>query len=106
MEQNTTPTATEPAAAPVKRKPNRRTVPLLVTMLPDEKARLEAYAQESGRPVTWIVRDGVRAYLDTVEATGELRPAKLSTKLSPSAPVIPRSPGRPPKKRRGPKVEA
>lgn len=101
MNENTT----APEQAKPKRKPNRRTVPLFVTMLPPEKERLEDYAQASGRPPTWIVRDALRAYLDTVDATGELRPTKLSMKLSPTPPIIPRSPGRPPKKRRGPGAE-
>ena len=96
MEQDTTNAPAVLAAKP-KRKPNRRTVNLFLTMLPEEKQRLEDYAKESGRPITWIARDGIRAYLDTVEAKGELRPSKLSLKLSPAVPEIPRNPGRPPK---------
>ena len=83
-----------------KRKPNRRTVNLFLTMLPEEKERLDAHAQATGRPVTWIVRDGIRAYLDTVEAKGEPRPSHLNVTLSHEVPVIRRSPGRPPKQRK------
>ena len=83
-----------------KRKPNRKTVNLFVTMLPEEKERLEDHAKAMGRPVTWVVRDGIRAYLDTVESKGDARPAHLNVTLSHEVPVIRRSPGRPPKQRK------
>lgn len=79
----------------------RKTVPLLCTMLPEERARLDAHAQAYGRPAQWIVRDALRAYIDTVEAKGDPRPDKLALTLSHEVPTIRRSPGRPPKKRRG-----
>ena len=78
----------------------RKTVPLLVTMLPEERARLDAHAKAYGRPAQWIVRDALRAYIDTVESKGDTRPDKLAITLSHEVPTIRRSPGRPPKKRR------
>lgn len=78
------------------KKPSRKTVNLFLTLLPEEKERLEDHAQTTGRPITWIVRDACRAYLDTVEAKGEMRPAHLNVTLSHEVPLIRRSPGRPP----------
>ena len=49
-------------------KPRRRNVPLFITLPPDERARIVAFAAKVGRPLSWTVRDGMRAYLDTVEA--------------------------------------
>ena len=77
----------------------RNTVPLLVTMLPEERARLDAHAKAYGRPAQWIVRDALRAYIDTVELRGDPRPDKLALTLSHEVPTIRRSPGRPPKQR-------
>ena len=34
-----------------KTTPGRKTTAILVTMLPEERARLESHAQEYGRPV-------------------------------------------------------
>ena len=84
----------------LKPTPGRKTVPLLCTLLPEERARLEAHALAYGRPAQWIVRDALRAYIDTVEAKGDPRPEKLALTLSHEVPAIRRSPGRPPKKRR------
>ena len=77
----------------------RNTVPLLVTMLPEERARLDAHAKAYGRPAQWIVRDALRAYIDTVELRGDPRPDKLALTASHEVPPIRRSPGRPPKQR-------
>ena len=60
---------------PTNDKPagGRRNVPLFVTLPPEERARIVALAAKVGRPLSWTVRDGLRAYLDTVEAdTGRL----------------------------------
>jgi len=46
----------------------RRNVPLYVMLPPEELARVKAFAAKVGRPLSWAVRDGLRAYLDTVEA--------------------------------------
>jgi hypothetical protein len=46
----------------------RRNVPLYVMLPPEELARVRAFAAKVGRPLSWAVRDGLRAYLDTVEA--------------------------------------
>ena len=83
-----------------KTTPRRKTTAILVTMLPEERARLESHAQEYGRPVQWVVRDAVRAYVDTVETKGDPRPEKLLLNVSHEPPTIRRSPGRPPKQRK------
>jgi len=46
----------------------RRNVPLYVMLPPEELARVKAFAAKVSRPLSWAVRDGLRAYLDTVEA--------------------------------------
>jgi predicted DNA-binding protein len=46
----------------------RRNVPLFITLPPEELARVKAFAAKVGRPLSWAVRAGLRAYLDTVEA--------------------------------------
>ena len=82
-----------------KTTPRRKTTAILVTMLPEERARLDAHAKAYGRPAQWIVRDALRAYIDTVELRGDPRPDKLALTLSHEVPTIRRSPGRPPKQR-------
>ena len=54
---------------PTNDKPtgNRRNVPLYVTMPPEERDRVAAFARNVGRPLSWAVRDGLRLYLDAVE---------------------------------------
>jgi len=40
--------------------------PLMITMPPDELDRLRGFSGELGRPVSWVVRDAVHAYMDTL----------------------------------------
>ena len=44
----------------------RRNVPLYVMMPPEERARLAAFAASVARPLSWVVRDALRVYLDAV----------------------------------------
>ena len=53
------------------KKPNRRNLPLFVTMPPLERERLTAFAASIGRPFSWVVRDAVAVYLDAVQADGD-----------------------------------
>ena len=88
--------------ANTQKTPNRKGVPLFITLLPEERERIDAHAKAWGRPLQWIVRDALRAYMDTVEVRGEIRPDKLLLTLSHEPPAIRRSPGRPPKQRKKP----
>lgn len=55
----------------------RKNTLLPVTMPPDEALRLRAFAQDVGRPMSWVVRDALRLYLDRVEADGRALAARL-----------------------------
>ena len=46
----------------------RKNVPLYVMLPPDERARLEAFAEQIERPFSWVVRDALRLYLDAAES--------------------------------------
>jgi len=82
---------------PTNDKPtgNRRNVPLFVTMPPEERDRVAAFARKVGRPLSWAVRDGLRLYLDAVEADAE---ALARVKVDPSKAGWTKMPkrGRPP----------
>tara|TARA_R110000868_G_scaffold148466_1_gene370413 strand:+ start:385 stop:681 length:297 start_codon:yes stop_codon:yes gene_type:complete len=56
---------------PTDKPTGRRNVPLFITMPPAERARLVVFAAKVGRPHTWVVRDALSAYLDTVEPAAE-----------------------------------
>jgi hypothetical protein len=56
---------------PTDKPTGRRNVPLFITLPPVERARLVAFAAKVGRPNTWVVRDALSAYLDTVEPAAE-----------------------------------
>ncbi len=58
---------------PTNRKPTggRRNVPLFVVLPPDERARIVAFAEKVGRPVSWAVRDALTLYLDAMEADAD-----------------------------------
>jgi len=56
----------------------RRNVPLYVMLPPEERARLEAYAETVDRPLSWAVRDALRLYLEAMETdAAALRRVKL-----------------------------
>jgi predicted DNA-binding protein len=48
------------------RKP-RRNKPMMITMPIDERVRLTAFAQNVGRPISWIVREALEFYLTLAE---------------------------------------
>lgn len=49
-------------------KPKRRTaIPMQITMPPDERVRLSNFCRAINSPVSWIVRDAIRSYLDVTE---------------------------------------
>jgi predicted transcriptional regulator len=49
-------------------KPKTRTaIPMQITMPPDERVRLSNFCRAINSPVSWIVRDAIRAYLDVTE---------------------------------------
>lgn len=70
--------------------PNRRLKSVFVTMPPDERARLDAYAQTLGRPLSWVCRDALRVYLDTMEP--QARALGRNTKTALARPVLDGSP--------------
>lgn len=49
----------------------RNTVPLFITMPPEERDRVAAFAAKVGRPMGWIARDALRAYMDAAERDAE-----------------------------------
>ena len=56
----------------------RKLLPVFITMPPNERARLVAFAHLVGRPIAWVVRDALTNYLDAVEQdAGKI--AKLQT---------------------------
>ena len=58
----------------------RTNKPLMITLPPDELDRLRAFAGRCGRPVSWIVRDAVTAYLEAVETnTAALAAVRIDT---------------------------
>lgn len=75
----------------------RKLMPVFITMPPDERTRLALFLKTVDRPMSWIVRDAVRAYLDAVEndpATMAALRVKPKPDLSRSVPYLQQ--GRPP----------
>lgn len=87
-----------------RRRPgNRRNAPLFITLPPDELARLRAFAADAGRPISWVVRDALRLYLDAVEPNAAaLARVKLNARAA--GRTEPRPMGRPPKAKAGANV--
>ena len=49
-------------------KPKTRTaIPMQITMPPDERLRLQNFCRDINSPVSWVIRDAVRSYLDLAE---------------------------------------
>ena len=73
-----------------------------------ERDRLADFAGKVGRPMTWVVRDALDAYLAAVQADPEAlerikgTPYALTLDMN-RPPVKGRHPGRPPKRGRGAK---
>ncbi len=78
---------------------DRRNVPLFITLPPEERARVVAFAAKVGRPLSWAVRDGMRAYLDAVEADAD-KLADLRARLE-APKVDPRKAGKTEQPKRG-----
>ena len=58
--------------------PRRRVGALYLSIPTDERDRLDAFGAAAGRPLSWIVRDALRLYLDAMEARPDaLRPPLL-----------------------------
>ena len=81
----------------------RNTVPLFITMPPEERDRVAAFAAKVGRPMGWIARDALRAYMDAAERDAEAL-ARVRNRLDAptlAAAKVGRTPqpprGRPPK---------
>lgn len=49
----------------------RRNEPLFLMVPPDERARLVEFSKKIDRPMSWVVRDALRVYLDAVERDAE-----------------------------------
>ena len=77
----------------------RRNVPLYVTMPPEERDRVAAFAAKVGRPLSWAVRDALRLYLEAVEgdaaalARVKVDPRKAGKTKPPRRGRPPRLPG-------------
>lgn len=64
------------------RKP-RTSVPMQITMPPDERMRLANFCRDTSSCISWVVRDAIRAYLDLAEpVVGELRRRKEAATFS------------------------
>ncbi len=48
-------------------KPRERNLPLYVMLSLEERKRLEAFAADVGRPLAWVTRDALSAYMDAAE---------------------------------------
>ena len=86
----------------------RQAVPMQISIPPEERDRLQAFARQIRQPVSWVVRDAVRVYMQTPEALAaakavaraagptraKIRPASVGT-----TPHL--KPGRPGKARTG-----
>jgi predicted DNA-binding protein len=84
-----------------KAKPTRHNNRMMISLPPDERLRLANFAKELGRPVSWVVRDAVRAYAVRVRPVLEQFRESLAhgdTLNEERAPTTKR--GRPPKPRR------
>lgn len=46
----------------------RRNTPVFLTMPPAERDALAAFALEVNRPMSWVVRDALKAYLSAVKS--------------------------------------
>lgn len=82
----------------------RNTVPLFITMPPEERDRVAAFAAKVGRPMGWIARDALRAYMDAAEADADTL-ARVRGRLA--APTLAaRKVGRTPQPKKGPPPNA
>jgi len=68
-----------------KNTKGRRNVPLYITMPPGELDRLRAFADKVGRPMTWVIRDALGAYLTTVEGDAVTLAQLTAPKVDPDA---------------------
>jgi predicted DNA-binding protein len=51
---------------PTPKKP-RTSVPMQITMPPDERMRLANFCRDTNSCISWAVREAIRAYLDLAE---------------------------------------
>jgi predicted DNA-binding protein len=59
----------------------RRNTAIPISLPPDEALRLRRFAQAVGRPMSWVMRDALRLYLDALE--GDAR--ALAARTNPGA---------------------
>ena len=50
----------------------RLKTPLYIMLLPEEKDRLASFSDQTGRAMSWVVRDALRVYLDAAEGDAEI----------------------------------
>lgn len=63
-----------------------RHVPLTTTMPPAEKERLKRFAARVGRPMGWVIRDAVAAYIEATDsAAGRMADALKAPKIRKSS---------------------
>ena len=82
----------------------RNTVPLFITMPPEERDRVAAFAAKVGRPMGWIARDALRAYMDAAERDAATLARVLGRVTAPEVPAAKVGRTVQPKKGRPPKV--
>ena len=56
----------------------RRGTVVPVSMPQDEALRLRLFAQDVGRPMSWVVRDALRLYMARLEADAQTLAARLT----------------------------
>jgi len=67
-----------------KKPKGRRKVPLYIMMPPAERERVETFSARVERPMSWVVRDALRVYMDAVATT----PAKLDALRAVKTPEV------------------
>ena len=76
---------------------SRRNLTLFLTLPPPERQRLEMFAKSVGRPLSWVVRDACRLYMDAAEAD-----ADAMSRLRSAAPALDmKDAGKTPQDKRG-----
>lgn len=74
-------------------------VPFYLKLPRAEAARLRNYANAYGRPMTWVIRDALRLYLDALEVH-VVRPADVPVDLGAVGRIKSPRRGRPPRQPR------
>ena len=80
----------------------RNNEPVYIMMPPDERARLVDFAAKVDRPLSWVIRDALRVYLDAV-GTDAANLARLRAKVD-APKVDPKAAGKTKQPKPGPRA--